>query len=260
MTNPELSPVIITAAGEGSRIRDYMTSELGLPEDYPKHLLATGGPNGETLLGRIIRQSSIEPLPKPIVNVSETTMHHIEEHPDVSGVVFDTEKFRFSLDPLYYQLRRTGARVIGCAGDFYSDFNWKTFLDHHQASGAAMSLLVNQTTDPVKAAVFGVNPETHIITGLDRPESSREYDYTNIGAYIIDPTDDVLKVLDSFLPPKPNDTSGNTNDTIFRQFINRKLAGAVLVEGAHFNINTPDEYLALRQHTKASPLSGIVGV
>lgn len=250
--NPgEHPPVIITAAGEGSRIRDYMSQDLSLPDDYPKHLLPTGGLNGETLLGRIIRQASIDPISKPpVVNVSEANLQHMSIHPDIADVEFDTEQFKFSLDPIYYRLRRMGGRVLGCAGDFYSDFCWDTFIKKHEASGAAMSVLVNKAAGPVEAAVFDVDPLNDRVTSLKRPKCSGERDYTNIGAYVIDPTEEVVDILDKFLPDNPEDT--HDTDTIFVEIMAAGLVGSVIVPGAHFNINTPKEFEALQAHTSSA--------
>jgi len=246
----EHPPVMITAAGEGSRIRDFMSQDLSLPSDFPKHLLPTGGPNGETLLGRIIRQASIDPISKPpIINVTETNRQHMRVHPDIANVVYDTEQFKFSLDPIYYRLRRMGGRVLGCAGDFYSDFSWDTFIKQHEANGSAMSVLVNKAAGPVEAAVFDVDPLTNRVTGLKRPKCSGERDYTNVGAYVIDPTDELIDILERFLPANPRET--HDTDTVFIEIMNAGLVGSVLLAGAHFNINTPKEFEALQAHTSS---------
>lgn len=253
----ETNSVIITAGGEGSRIRGFMTEELGLPPDYPKHLLPTGDPSGETLIGRIIRQAEQVPSPElPVVNAREVGVRYMQAHPDISAVEFDLEHFRFSMDPIYYRLRRTGKRVLGCAGDFYSEFSWADLITQHEASGAAMSLLVNKTSGPVEAAVFDVDPLTNRITGLRRPAQSMAGDYTNVGAYIMDPTDEVFKILDAHLPDDPADAY--IDDTIFSYLLRAGLAGAVHLEGKHANINTPNEYLDLQAYTGAVSVSSTI--
>jgi NDP-sugar pyrophosphorylase family protein len=251
MTQPEVAkhgPVIISAGGEGSRIRGFMTQELGLPEDFPKPLLPTGGPDNETLIGRIIRQASTESLVSPpIVSVTERNMAHMVAHPDIPDVVYDTSSYVFALDPMYYRLRRTGARVLGCASDFYSDFSWEDFIEQHEEKGAAMSVLVSRSDEPVQAAVFDVDPITQRITSLRRPQTSSSQDYTNVGAYILDPTPEMLDVLDRRLPA--NTADSQANDVIFLEIMRCGLATSVEWEGTHVNVNTPSEYQALLRHT-----------
>lgn len=174
-------------------------------------------------------------------------MKYMETHPDVPPVEFDLERFRFSMDPLYYRLRRTGNRVMGCAGDLYSEFSWEAFIEDHETHGAAMSLLVSKTTDPVEAAVFDIDHESGTINGLRRPTQSSYGDYTNVGVYIIDPTEPLLEVLDTYLPEDPADAQ--PNDTVFSQILNGGLARGVQLEGRHVNINTLNEYRDLQAYT-----------
>ncbi len=189
MANQEIGPVVITAAGEGTRIRDFMSDHLELPPDYPKHLLPTGGPNGETLLGRIVQLANEAPLKEPpIVYVRPENMHYFEDAHDLGPLVMDTEKFSHAVDPIYHRVRRTGARVLGCAGDFFSDgFSWQEMIERHEEGGAAMSLFVERSPQPVNALVLDVDDESRRIRGSRRPSVSGEGEYTNVGAYIIDP-------------------------------------------------------------------------
>lgn len=242
-------PVIISAAGESSRLRGFISGELGLPDDYPKLLLPTGGPDNETLLGRIIRQATIDDQ-LPILSVTETNMRHMLAHPDIPAVEYTTEIPKPSLSAMYYRLRRTGERVLSCAGDFYSDFSWEEFISHHDESGAAMTLLVHRSTQPVEAAVFDIDPTNNQIVDLRRPPYSAVGDYTNIGAYVIDPVDEIHDVLDEYLPVNPQEVL--ETDAIFLQIMRRGLAGCMIVEGANFNVNTPSEYQALLRHTAAA--------
>lgn len=248
MPNLDLPSVTVTAAGEGSRIREYMTQALGMPGDYPKHLLPTGAPDDETLIGRIIRQASTDGFAEaPVINTTPTTMEYMMRHSDVGEVTYDTERFVFSMDPLYYRLRRTGRRVLGCAGDFYSDFEWSDFVEKHEKSGAAMSLLVNRTTTPVMAAVFDIDSQSGRVVGLRRPDRSPEGAVTNVGAYVIDANQDVLDVMDRYLPRHPQDA--HADDTVFSHLMEAGLVGAIEIGQNHYNINTAQEYEALCSFT-----------
>lgn len=247
-----LPPAIIAAAGEGSRLREFMRTELDLPDDYPKHLLPTGNPGGETLLGRIVRQTSGDNFSDvPIVNTTTHAAHYILTHPDIAPTPrIDTERFVFSMDPFYYRVRRTGERVIACVGDFYSDINWQEFTRQHEESSAAVSLITHRASTPVQAAVFDIDTQTSRVTAIRRPTAGGQGEYCNVGAYIFDPVDALLAVFEQHLAEDPRDA--RADDSVFAGLIHAGLVGAVRLEGSHFNINTPREYQALLDHTQQS--------
>lgn len=236
----DTGPVIVTAAGESSRIRSMM-NDRGFPGDYPKHLLPTGGPGGETLLGRILRQASALPNSQlPIVYVTETSLAYMQAHPDIGPAKYRTEKFGFSMDPIYYQLRRTGSRVLGCAGDFYSDFSWSSFLAEHEQSNQPVSVLAGNACGSEDAAIFEISNQG-VVTGFSRPTISGPDDYRNIGAYIIDYDSKVSAVMDELLPENP--ALAPDGDAVFCRMVSLGLVGAVTSVGTqHYNINVAAEY------------------
>ena len=238
-------PVLVCAGGASTRIREMLDAE-GLPPDYPKHLLPTGGPDHETLLGRIVKQASQAPINQPpIIYAAPQTVGYMQRDPSVGPATFSTEAFNFSVDPLYYRLRKYGQRVLGCAGDFYSDFTWAGFISEHDRRETPMSVLAGPSAGSPNAAIYEV--EDGVVTNFYRPEGGSDPTaLKNIGAYIIDPDPRVMAVLDELLPVNPAESL--PDDTIFNRLVMDGLVGAITNVGSnHFNVNSVAEYQDMLQ-------------
>lgn len=238
-----MSRVDIAAGGYGTRIREFMV-EVGHEPDFPKHLLPTGGPEGETLLGRIVRQSFDAPMVDDvIIHANSRNARYIKSHPDVdprANVI--TGNYGRSLDPFFGQLVEAEERVLGCAGDFYADFSWQELLTWHDAHSFAVSFVVGHSSALDSGAIFDV-AENGRIERLRRAEPNQN-ELINVGIYVIDPTKLVIDAATRHM----NDT-GMTDETIVSELIDLGIAGAYALEGTPYNVNTVSTYQALLDHT-----------
>lgn len=238
-----INTVHIAAGGESSRLREKITSLSNLP-NYPKHLLPTGGPNGETFLGRIVRQAKLIPhIGSIIIHANSGNKPIIEQHPDIEppAKVIDA-KHSSSLGPITGSLLATRSQTLGSAGDFYAEWDWQSMIDWHNSRPNPVTFLVGQTVAVESGAVFELSASQQIV-GLKRVERTTESDLINIGAYIIEPEREVIKILSQMAKSRaPEDVVANT-------LIDRGLVGAYLAPGKAFNVNTPQTYSAVLEHT-----------
>jgi NDP-sugar pyrophosphorylase family protein len=239
-----------------------MSSQLGYPPNYPKHLLQTG--DGQTLLGRITDQAMQPPLhQRPVICTNPDNADHIKSAIG-DKAIYDDAQYMFSMDPMYYALRRRasegiGGAVLGCAGDVYSEFTWAEMLTAHHASGADMSLLVQKPEQGVKAAVFDVDPQSSRITALSRPAVSPEGAVTNVGAYVIEPTDTIMSILERMLATDARDS--HDDDRIFQTFVQHGVVGAIeMPDRFHTNVNTEHQYHQLTRHLGSRMLASTGGL
>ncbi len=240
-----MSRVDIAAGGYGTRIREFMV-EVGHEPDFPKHLLPTGGPEGETLLGRIVRQSFGAPMVDSVViHANDNNAGYFVSHPDVdtrADVI--TGNYGRSLDPFFGQLVEAEERVLGCAGDFYADFSWQELLSWHDAHSFAVSFVVGHSAALDGGAIFDV-AENGKIERLRRAKPN-QHELINVGIYVIDPTELVIGAATRHM-----ENTGMTDETIVNELIDLGVAGAYLLEGTPYNVNTASTYQALLDHTSS---------
>lgn len=251
MRYPESTPhggVHIAAGGHSTRMREVMNSmELG--PDYPKHLLPTGGPNGETLLGKIVRQALEAPVDgPPIIHANLQNAQPIAEHPDVDPAVrmIINDNYENSLSPFLDNLAATQARTLGSAGDLYADFSWQAVLDAHESGRHPVTFVVGQTAVAEGGAVFDI-ADSGEVTQFRRTLRTTEADFINIGVYVFDPQREILRALEDLARARNGGVL--KEDVIAAELISHRLVGAYVVAGA-FNVNTSETYQALLAHTQ----------
>ncbi len=238
--------VHVAAGGHGNRIRRVMDA-MHLGADYPKHLLPTGGVDGETLLGRIVRQAMAAPVEGPVViHANERNAPIFAAHPDIEpGARIDVRPFDNSLGPFVNGVLETGERTLGSAGDFYADFTWEDMLNAHESGRYPVTFMVGRTVAVEGGAVFDVE-DSGRISGLRRALRTDESDIINIGAYIFDPHKDVIGALEKVCRQASRERV--SEEAIANELISRRLVGSYMIAGA-FNVNTPETYRALLDHT-----------
>lgn len=232
--------IYVAAAGYNTRLREDI-ERWGFG-NLPKHLLPTTRGGSETLLGRIVRQALSAPGGRKVTIVAnDDNATAIMSHPDVPHAakvkVGDHDN---SLGPFTQPLIESGQRTLGCAGDFFADFTWAEFLENHEKQGYPVSFMVGQTVAVDGGAAFDVAKDGQI-TALRRADRTSASELINIGAYILDPDDMVLKILDEM---NHIDTPSK-EDVLVNRLILNGLTGAYQVNGNPFNINTAESYLAL---------------
>ena len=237
----------IAAAGYGTRLQPHI-QQLGYPVGYPKHLLPTGAADGETFLGRIIRQALPIASPQPItVHVNQENQPHIAAHSDIPRRVrYDTRQYNHSLDMFFEQLLVSGERVVGCAGDYYAAEDLTALIAHHDASKFPVTALAGYSVAVDSGISYGVNNDNKVTT-MQRADRTKSSDPLNIGAYIFEPDPIVMRVIHTY---RPTASRAPTDDRIFEAFVRHGLLGAYVTNGPTYNVNTPHTYEAVLQHTQ----------
>jgi hypothetical protein len=249
LRTPEVG-IDIAAAGQAMRLREHIT-ELGFPENYPKLLLPTGNPNDETLLGRIIRQSLDAPIDGSItVHTSDTNMPHIVKHPDIEPLL---DEHTVKLETMEYgngflafipKLVESKIRVIGSSADYYADFRWGSILDQHESNPFPVSFVAGQTAPVEGGLVFDVE-DSGKVNGFHRPDRTKATDLINVGVYIFEPSKAVLGALNGLVG---RDFIAK-EEIIVRQLTEKGLLGLIPLESTPYNVNTPETYQNLLNHT-----------
>lgn len=233
--------VHITAGGYGTRLREHM-NELGYASSYPKHLLPTGGPQGETFLGRVIRQTLQIPNARPpIVYVNEENRQHIQNHPDVQPAPqLCTQSYGNWLEPMIDSLAATKQRVVGCAGDFYASINWLDLLGFHDDSKYPVTFVAGLTVPVERGLVYTVAEDSKVIS-FKRSDMTSANEMINVGIYVFDPEPRALSVLQHAKQAK--------EEQIAQALVDEELLGLYVLPTMPFNVNTKETYQMLLEHT-----------
>lgn len=237
MRNPRL--ITVSAAGKGERMRRDI-KELGFSEDLPKPLLPTG--NGqETLIGRIARQA-LE-IAHVEVYTNYDTVRPIGESPDLPKNVslLINRNITGPLGPLYLDLDRTKEQSLMAAGDFWANFKWGEFLDFHNSQETPVSILVAPSVPTTGGARFNVSDDG-VVRSWERVERTTAEDLINIGAYIVDPEELVMKKIHELATHKEDPF----NDTM----IAGGLMSAYVLDEPAFNVNNSEIYRAMAEHVQ----------
>lgn len=236
----------VAAAGIGSRLAETMCA-AGYEASFPKHLLPTGGPEGETLLGRIIRQALAAPIDGVVVvHTNVDNSDHIKHHPDIdpsAQIVIDRQQGN-SLGAYMQALSETQSRAMGSAGDFYADYSWQDILDHHESNPWPITFVAGQSIPVDGGAAFDVDDRGRI-ERLRRSDRTAESDLINTGIYVFDPAEPVLTAVEDALRAAQKDAE----DSFVHRIIDEQLVGAYVLDAPSFNVNTDETYAALLQHT-----------
>jgi NDP-sugar pyrophosphorylase family protein len=102
----------------------------------------------------------------------------------------------------------------------------------HDMHDYPITILLARSSPALGAAVFE-RSEDGSVTNWSRKDSN-ENDLINIGAYIIDPTPEVLKLL--------RDLSHHKEDPFNTAAIKAQLMAAYVAEEVGFNVNTSSSY------------------
>lgn len=245
--SPEID---IAAGGQSSRLREYLNC-AGLPDNYPKMLLPTGEPDDRTLLGRIIRQA------QDTIDDSRVTVHttcengaHISAHKDIAPLLARERAsiqygvFQNSFHPFIPKVMKERGRVIGASGDFYADLDWEELLAAHDSSDYPVTFLVGRTVVVEEGAAFTVEDDGRI-SNFWRPPKSEGNELINVGVYVFEPTKPVLSALADLVSP----SEVAKEEVIVNRLIDSGLLGAYVLPSTPFNVNTPETYAALLEHT-----------
>lgn len=246
-------PIYLAAAGHGTRMRGAIDA-MGYP-DLPKHLLPTGDPSGETLLGRNLRLAQATGH-ATVLLANGRNVNQLTQHPDIdltdTAVVVDPPVI---LGPFSFYSHATAMghpESMSAAGDVYiSNLNWSAFLQHHQQSSRPVTFMVGQVAAPKDSAVFIVNDRSEI-DGFSRLTQEQPDAYRNVGVYAITKTAAVEAVFANY--EQASDVG--LQDQIALDLIHEGLASAYVHPDGFSNINSPADYYALLGNTTQSALVG----
>jgi NDP-sugar pyrophosphorylase family protein len=236
----ERPTIHIAAGGEGTRLREGM-EQMGFGPGFPKHLLPTG--SGETLLGRIVRQTM--EVGHPAIYANYENVRSIGESPDIPDdiTLSIARNCNGPLSPLVHDIERTRKRTLACAGDFWADFKWGDFLDFHESQDTPVSILVAPSVSTVGGARFNVNSDG-VVDSWERVESTTTpNDLINIGAYIVDPEKLVMRNLRKL--------DWHKEDPFNDAMIQDGLMSAYVLPTTAYNVNNPQVYAELVRGTSS---------
>lgn len=224
----------VSAGGKNVRLKKFLKQEFN---GIPKHVL---------------------PLPQKKMTVIEAIIKNAEKYFD--KIIIEANNFNVCfISPLFYhkvkvltvidnicsgplgptvrELHRRKKRIYGCAGDYYCDFSWYDFEKFHDSHDLPVSILISKSVPAPKGAKFNLN-KTHV-KSWERVKMTKKTDLINIGVYIIDPSEDILK--------ETKKMTWHKEDVFFDKLIQKKLLAAYNPGGIGFNINTPVIFKSLCQ-------------
>lgn len=237
----ERPTVHIAAGGNGTRIRNGMET-MGFPAEFPKHLLPTG--DGETLLGRIVRQATEIGHPEIYANYDNVQaigeqLNRLNPEQDVTlSIAWNCNG---PLGPLVHAINRSKQQTLSCAGDFWADFSWGDFRAFHDSQPTPVSILVGPSVPTREGAVFRVE-DNGVVASWERTGQTTGEDLINIGAYIVDPEKLVLQKLNALTHHK--------EDPFNTTMIEAGLMSAYVLYSRAYNVNNPEVYAELVQANK----------
>jgi NDP-sugar pyrophosphorylase family protein len=229
--------VTISAAGKGSRIREYMDN-IGY-NDLPKPLLKTG--SGETLIGRIARQS--QEVGDVMIYANYDTIRPIGESQDLPDDVYllINRNIYGPLGPIYLDLFKNNKQAYMATGDMWSDFKWSEFIKFHNSHNKPVSILVGKSVPTKEGAIFHID-KNGFVKSWERVAHTTKGDLINIGAYIIDPDEKVMNNIRQL----PSHKEDPFNDIMIAD----GLMAAYVADGTAYNVNNIEVYKALIEGTK----------
>jgi NDP-sugar pyrophosphorylase family protein len=235
--------VHISAGGQSSRMREIM-AEMGYQPDYPKHLLPTGNPNDETLLGRIVSQALALPEVSDLtIHTSEGSKDYVDSHPDIdtkAKVVART--YEGTLGPILQPYLEEKKPVISASGDFYLRSDWGQILGFHESHNSPITYVAGNSYPTMNAAVFRTNgtrmAEWERIDGL-----SEEGDLVNVGLYLFKPHPGVHEIFTA--------AGSEHHEHILGSLISEKLIEVYVLEERIYNVNNPAIYAHLLRDNQA---------
>lgn len=217
----------ISAGGKSSRMR--------LSGGKSKHLLQIPGV-GESILGQIVNKARSY-FGHIVIWGGDNTSELEKSFP---GLVTRDVHMTGPLGPMLRELLETNQRSYGCAGDFICDFSWAQFEEFHNNHNLPVSILIARSV-PVNGAARFITNDVQILT-WERVEKSIPTDLINIGAYIIDPDDRIVRAIEQL---KGEDGShSHKEDPFFSKMTNLGLLGGYNPNVIGYNVNTQEAYAA----------------
>lgn len=217
----------ISAGGKSSR--------MNLLGGQSKHLLPLPGIK-KSILGKIVDDAKHH-FDNIVIWGGDNTPDLIKAFP---GLVIRDSEMTGPLGPMLRNLVATKQRVYGCAGDFVCDFSWKEFEEFHNSHDFPVSILVARSVPTMSGARFFKNGAQ--IFGWERVEGqSSIQDLINIGVYIVDSDDRVIKSLEFSGNEKPS----HKEDPFFTKMIALNLLAGYDPGKTGYNVNTQEIYNAI---------------
>jgi NDP-sugar pyrophosphorylase family protein len=225
-----IKKLIISAGGENKRMKNFLLQQFN---GIPKHLLPI--PGKRSIIEEIVKRAE-NYFQKIIISANEKNKKFFQKIFRNSKKVYVViDKFLTGpLGPICRELLRTKKRTYGCAGDFYCEFDWKEFEEFHSNHSNPVSILVAPSVSVPDGAYFEIEKKTNKVISWKRRERTKEFDIINMGAYIIDPTSEVLNIISTIKYHK--------EDVFFDLFVPKGLIYAYNPNKIGFNINVPATY------------------
>lgn len=222
----------VSAGGRGERIASYIAQIL---PSLSKHLLPIPT-KGETIIGEIVLGASENFREIMIWSNENNHAQLISAMQHASSVIVRVDgDMSGPLGPMIRHLLVSKSRTFGCAGDFYCDFSWEEFEKFHDSHGLPVSILVAESFPALKG--MRLKTENEIIVGWERVDRTTEEDLINIGCYIVDPSPEVVAILEKMKLHK--------EDGFFEALVPIGIVAGYKPKSLAANVNTAEVYRGL---------------
>ena len=183
--------LFISCAGQGTRMNLKMDSIN--PNIIPKHALPLPLPSG-SLVAQIVAQAAyfFRQIDLQCNEANRRYFSSLFANRDSVSVNRD-DYMSGPLGPAIRHLLLTSTRTFLCGGDIFCDFWWKEMVAFHDSHECPVTILATRSTEATDGVCFDI--ENDRIKNWKRIKRSSSGHYINIGAYILDYSEDLVYVL-----------------------------------------------------------------
>jgi NDP-sugar pyrophosphorylase family protein len=171
---------VILAGGRGRRLAPFTVA-------FPKPLVPVGDRAVLEILVRRLAANGIDEIVFAVDHLAELIMAYVDGHPSLRGLA----RYRFARDVEPSGTAGPLARIGGldetflvANGDLLTSLDFKALVDHHRASGAALTIAVHRKSVQLQLGVLRIDDESQIRAYEEKPRFEYE---VSMGVYVYEP-------------------------------------------------------------------------
>jgi NDP-mannose synthase len=230
---------VILAGGRGRRLAPFTVA-------FPKPLVPVGDKAVLEILVRALVRSGITEITFAVDHLAELIMAYVEGHPELR----DLAKYRFVRDvkpsgtagPLA-RIEHLDDTFLVCNGDLLTGLDFKTLIEHHKTSNAALTVAVHRKPVKLGLGVLDIS-EGRVTKYTEKP--LLHYD-VSMGVYVYEP-----RALSWITPGEYLDFP----DLVMRLIAAGEHVGAWRNEAYWLDIGNPEDYARAQEDAAAGLVPG----